>query len=263
MPPSTCTSTSALSHAYGRRELTRVLAAADHVVCVSDFLRASTVERVPDAAGKVVTVLNGVDHDTFHPAAPGTVGPADDGSFSVLFAGQIAPHKGPDRLIRALGVAAGRTDRAIRATIVGSSAYDADDRLTEYEESLRSLAAATGVDVAFVPFVPRSELVGLYQQASVVCIPSVFDDPFPLVALEAMACGTPLVASRRGGLVELGGASAVFIDPDDAESFGATLAALADDPERVARLGREARAQLDHQTWEEANRQLVGLGSRP
>jgi glycosyltransferase involved in cell wall biosynthesis len=250
---------SALSRSYGRRELARVLDACDHVVCVSNFLRSATVARVPEAAGKVTAVLNGVDLDTFRPAEPGAAGAAGDGVFSVLFAGQIAPHKGPDRLIRALGTAAALTDKPLRATIVGSSAYDAGDQLTEYERSLRSLAKDSGAEVTFVPFVGRRELVELYRQASIVCMPSVFDDPFPLVALEAMACGTALVASRRGGLTELGGDVAVFIDPDDIAGFGATLADLAEHPEVVETLGARSRDRLIGRTWQETNRRLVAV----
>ncbi len=252
---------SALSRSYGRRELYRVLEAADHVVTVSNFLRSATVDRVPGLAGMIVAVPNGVDLERFSPGTTATER-GDDDAFSMLFAGQIAPHKGPDRLLSALAVAATRTARPLSATIVGSSAYDAGDQLTEYERSLRELATAAeraGAAVEFIPFVERTELVELYRRASVVCMPSVFDDPFPLVALEAMACGTALVASRRGGLSELGGPAAVFIDPDDTAAFGATLAELADHPAEVEERGRLARQQLAHQTWAETNAQLVAL----
>jgi glycosyltransferase involved in cell wall biosynthesis len=249
---------SPLARGYGRGELTRSLAHADVVVLVSEFLRSQFVARVPALAGSAVVAGNGVDGSVFHPAdrAPSTSG---EGPFEVLFVGQMAPHKGPHLLLEAMVAARGLTRRPLRATLVGSSAYDAADRLTEYEQSLRRTAADSGLDVTFVPFVAKDELADRYRAAAVLCVPSVFDEPFGMVAAEGMACGTALVASRRGGLPEVGGDAACFVDPEDTAAFASQLAALADDPARVASMAAAGLEQAARFTWERTARRIAAV----
>ncbi len=247
---------SPLARGYGRAELTRSLAHADVVVLVSEFLRSRFVERVPAMAGSAVVVANGVDASVFHPADPSPAVP-DDGPFELLFVGQMAPHKGPHLLLEAMAVARGLTRRPLRATLVGSSAYDAGDRLTDYEQTLRRTAADSGLDVVFVPFVAKEELADRYRAAAVLCVPSVFDEPFGLVAAEGMACGTALVASRRGGLPEVGGDAACFVDPEDTAAFASRLAALADDPARVSSMAAAGLGQAARFTWERSARRIA------
>ena len=247
---------SPLARGYGRAELTRSLTDADVVVLVSESLRSEFVARVPALAGSAVVVGNGVDGSVFHPADP-VPATSSEGPFELLFVGQMAPHKGPHLLLEAMAAARGLTRRPLSATLVGSSAYDAADHLTEYEQSLRRQAADAGLDVTFVPFVAKEELADRYRAAAVLCVPSVFDEPFGLVAAEGMACGTALVASRRGGLPEVGGDAACFVDPEDTGAFASLLAALADDPARVASMAAAGLRQAARFTWERSARRIA------
>jgi glycosyltransferase involved in cell wall biosynthesis len=248
---------SPLARGYGRGELTRSLTDADVVVLVSGSLRSEFVGRVPALAGSAVVVTNGVDGSVFHPGGGAAAARSDHGPFELLFVGQMAPHKGPHLLLEAMTAARGLTSRPLRATLVGSSAYDAADRLTDYEQSLRRTVAGSGLDVTFVPFVDQVELADRYRSASVLCVPSVFDEPFGMVAAEGMACGTALVASRRGGLPEVGGDAACFVDPEDTAAFAALLAALADDPDRVAAMATAGLDQAARFTWERSARRIA------
>jgi glycosyltransferase involved in cell wall biosynthesis len=252
---------SPLSRSYGRAELVRALADVDVVVFVSQFLRSQFVERAPALAAKAVVVENGVDRGLFHPGTGDagrdeSAGP-DESAFELLFVGQVAPHKGPDLMLRAMAAARVLTPVPLRASVVGSSAYDAGDDLTDYERSLRDLASSEGLDVEFVPFVAKEELADRYRRASVSCVPSTFDEPFGLVAIEAMACGTAVVASRRGGLPEVGGDAARYVDPADTAGFAAVIADLADHPETVARMSADGLRRVEHLTWDKASRRIA------
>lgn len=259
---------SPLARSFGRRELVRSLEEADVVVFVSHYNRSRFLERVPELAGKAAVVENGVNQSIFHPleepsATRGdtdgcAVHPgAEGGPFELLFVGQVAPHKGPDLMLRALAAAQDLTTVPMRASVVGSSAYDAGDELTAYERSLRDLASRSGLDVEFVPFIAKEELAERYRRTSVVCLPSVFDESFPLVAAEAMACGTALVASSRGGLPEVGGDAARYVDPKDTDGFAAVIAELAEHPDTVNRMGAESWRLAEPRTWEAASRRIA------
>ncbi len=247
----------AVSRTYGRRELGRLLEAADGVICVSEFMSATVRARVPNRAERIRTVENGVDLDHFTP----------DGSrkraepLVVVFAGQVAPHKGPDLMLRAMAEIKRAAGPPIKALIVGSSSYDAGSDLTEYELGLRRTVESEALNVEFIPFVDRDRLRDLYRAASVVCIPSVFDEPFGLVAFEAMACGTGLVTSKRGGLPAAGGAAAVTLDPTDTGEFARVLTELADHPDEVQRLADLAIRQVEGRTWARVNATIMELVS--
>ena len=253
---------SPLARSYGRRELERSLADVDRIVCVSEYLRRAVVERVPSLAARTEVVANGVDLDTFHPsddASPAGAPSADDDPFTLLFVGRVSEHKGPDLMLRAMSVAAASTGLPMRALVVGSADYDAGDTLTDYEESLRDLVHRDRLDVEFRAFTPKDELADLYRQASVVCVPSVFDEPFGLVAIEAMACGAPVVAAPRGGLPDVVGDAGVLVDPTDTLAFAAVLARLADDPDERRRLSAAGVARVRGRTWAVADRQLLAI----
>jgi len=219
-------------------ELRRVLRAADAVACVSEALRGSILERVPDPPCPVTVVHNGVDTDTFSPAPPVADRDAARQAFRLLFVGVVAPHKGPDLLLRAVAVAGERGAGPFEVHIVGSGRYDPSAPLTDYERRLRTVAHQSGLAVRFTPFVPREQLPSIYRSADLLVAPSVWPEPFSLVMLEAMACGIPVLASGRGGTREAGGDAALYVDPEDTAAFARVLADLAGAPEqqRAARV---------------------------
>ncbi|HEX2112140.1 MAG TPA: glycosyltransferase family 4 protein [Gaiellaceae bacterium] len=171
----------------------------------------------------------------------------------VLFVGRLTPHKGVDRLIEALP-----DDAELR--IAGSAGHDPDPPERDYPSLLRRLAARRRVE--FLGAVPESELPALYRGARVVALPSVHrtcygrdvavSELLGLAALEAMASGTPVVASRVGGLPEVveNGVTGFLVDPGDADQLRARLAEVLADPRLAERLGRNAREHvLERFTW--------------
>jgi glycosyltransferase involved in cell wall biosynthesis len=214
----------------------------DRFLAVSQF--SARVLDVPPARTQVI--YGGADTRRFAPT------PATDRD-GVLFVGRLTPHKGVDRLLGALPAGA-----ALR--IAGSSGHDPRPPERDYPALLRRLAQ--GRDVTFLGPVPDAALPDLYRRAAVLALPSVdrtcYGRPVPvsellgLAALEAMASGTPVVASRIGGLAEVvvDGETGFLVPPGDTEALGDCLARLVSDRRLAAQLGGNARdLVLQRFTW--------------
>jgi len=171
----------------------------------------------------------------------------------VLFVGRLTPHKGIDRLLQALPAGA-------RLRVVGSTGHDPGPPERDYPGLLRRLAGDQ--DVEFLGTAADADLPGLFRSASVLALPSVertcygrsirVSELLGLVALEAMACGTPVVASRVGGLPEVveDGVNGFLVPPGDVPALRGRLDQLVRDPSLARRLGQNARERvLDRFTW--------------
>ncbi len=239
----------------------------EQVVAEADALVASTVEEARDLVelygadpALVHTIAPGVDLELFSPgdraAARGRVG-LPPGRPVVVFAGRVQPLKGPDVLVRALGVLRA-TGRPVPLLMVlgGPSG-----RPTAVRE-LAALAASIGVeeDVLFRPPVPRPELADWFRAADVVAMPSR-SESFGLVAAEAQACGTPVLAADVGGLraAVRDGVSGRLVAGHDAATWADAIAdVLADDAAREL-LGRGARRHAEGFGWDAAAAQVLDV----
>lgn len=243
------------ARSYTSKELRRSLECVTAVACVSGALGDALSERVPSPPCPIEIVHNGVDSDRFRPSADRECRE----TFEILFVGAVRPYKGPHRLLEAVSVARKLTQRAMHVQITGSSAYDAGDSLTEYERSLRAMAAELQLDVTFSPFLPNDMLPGVYAAADVLSVPSL-QEPYGLVILEAMACGLPVVASGRGGTREAGGDAAMYVDPDDSEAFGRLIARLAEDRAELEKRSVQGRHWALAHSWGSVMKRLLELG---
>ena len=229
-----------LSRTYSRTELRRLLKGVDLVIGVSEFMSRHASERLGNQDARVVTLLNGVDTDMFPlQARP----PIEARPLRILYVGQVAPHKGVHVLLEALE-SLGPNNLEVR--IVGSSRHGEKVAITPYEQSLRTMAEATAADITFVPFVPRERLAEHYGWADVVIVPSLFEEPFCLVLLEAMSTGAAVVAADRGGIREAAGGAAVLYD-GSVEGLRAALASLS--KQVLVDLSRRGLVRASEQSW--------------
>ncbi len=171
----------------------------------------------------------------------------------VLFVGRLTPHKGVDRLLQALPA-------GVQLRVVGSTGHDRRLPERDYPRLLRFLARDR--DVEFIGTALDAHLAALYGSAEVLALPSVartcygrtvrVSELLGLVVLEAMASGTPVVASRIGGLPEIleDGHTGFLVPPGDVAALHDRLDQLVGDPGLARRLGANARAAvLERFTW--------------
>lgn len=225
-----------LFRTYRPRELRRAVDGVATLVFVSHFLAEDFTGRLRAFDGIPVVVRNGVDTDRFRPRDA----TREDNDPLVLFVGRVIPEKGPDILVRAAR-RLHRTGRRFRLRIVGSKGFSATDPLSRYERRLRELAAPLCDAVEFVPFVDRNRILDEYARADVMCVPSNCDEGSTLTVPEALGCGIPTVASRRGGIPEVGGDAVLYFDPPSIDELVDRLAYLLDDPSTRFEWARRAR----------------------
>ncbi|GII97698.1 D-inositol-3-phosphate glycosyltransferase [Sediminihabitans luteus] len=242
----------------------------EQVVAEADALVASTQAEAEDLVAlyhadpsTVHVVAPGVDLGTFAPAPEGTrradlraaLGVSDAEAGLVVFAGRVQPLKGPDVLVRALGVMRAAGQPVPTLVVLGGSS----GRRSAVRE-LEALAHTEGVaeHVVVRPPADRAGLADWFRAADLVAVPS-HNESFGLVAAEAQACGTPVVAAAVGGLrhVVADGASGVLVPDHDPVTWAAELGALLDDDVRRARLAAGARAASERFSWDDAAEQVL------
>ncbi len=172
--------------------------------------------------------------------------------------GRIQPLKGFDVAVRALGLLEERAPDAHLVVIGGPSGPDGRAE----EERLRTLVKAFGLKdrVHLLAPQPHELLSTFYRAADVVVVPSR-SESFGLVALEAGACGTPVVASAVGGLTTLvdDGATGFLVETRDASAFADATAAILGDPQLAAAMGDAAARRAARYTWPATAARLRGL----
>ena len=215
--------------------------AADAVIAVSDGMRADIRTAYPEiSAERIFVIRNGIDTTEYAPD-PGTdvlerFG-VDLGRPYVIFVGRITRQKGVPVLLRAASALVPEAQLVLCA-----GAADTPELLAEVTELVDGLRASRS-GVLWIPeMLPRPDVIQLLTHATVFACPSLYE-PLGIVNLEAMACGTAVVASRTGGIPEVvaEGETGLLVPPDDPASLAEALNALLRDPDRARAMGQAGR----------------------
>ena len=184
-------------------------------------------------------------------------GPRDGGAdrgYLIAFVGRIQPLKAPDVLLRAVAALPSEVLDRLTVAIVGGNSGSGLD--------LAGLGSALGIGhvLRFLPPQSRDRLPDLYRAADLVAVPS-YNESFGLVALEAQATGTPVVAAAVGGLVTAvrDGISGVLVDGHDPARWSRVLGDLLAEPGRRYRLAQGAIAHARQFSWDRTADRLLAV----
>ena len=228
----------------------RIVAAADRLVAANAIERNELVTAYGADSSRVAVIPCGVDTDVFTPgdamAARAALG-LPPGPL-LLYVGRIAPIKGLETLLDAVGCLRGAGMPA-RLAVVGG---ETDEPTDGHEADVRRRASALGLGdaVTFVGAQPQQRLRDWYVAADVTVLPSYYES-FGMVALEAMACGSPVVASRVGGLQTTvrDGVTGLLVAEGDPCALAATITRVLGDDALRWRLGREGQRWAAQHRW--------------
>lgn len=247
---------------------THLVNRADAVVCCGRLIREEFLERVRFPAERVFEVHNGLDLARFEHTNGAELrrewGIPDDVPV-VLFAGALVPEKGLHVLLEA--VSGIEQLENIEIVVAGSASLwltpeNTNNRQsTAYENQIRQLAS--GLRMRWLGPVPASAMAGVYAAADVCVVPSTWDEPFGMVACEAMAAGTPVIASARGGLSQIveQGETGLLVPSSNPEALRSALLTLISNTDWRLRIGANARERAREFSWESVARRLDDIYS--
>ncbi|HEX5733894.1 MAG TPA: glycosyltransferase family 4 protein [Blastocatellia bacterium] len=228
-----------LARTRGGSTVARFITRHSHrVITVSQDLKTKLLALCPDAAEKVEVIPMGVD-----PSRRVSAYRASAGKKRLLFVGRLTPIKGLDLLLEAL-----RGQNDIELVVAGDG---------EQRRELESLARTHSIDAKFVGRVSASERDDLFSASDIVVIPSLAladgrTEGMPVICLEAMAAGRPIVASRVGGLPEIivDGENGLLFDPGNVAMLANKLRMLVDDSALRESISRKALETVSIYGWE-------------
>jgi len=232
---------------------------AEHIVTLSEYSKAQIVERLGVPTEKVTAIYCGVngqfrcvDRKEACAAVSQALGIQEP---YLLFVGSLKPHKNISTLLRAYALLRNRGDIRQRLLIVGDDA--------RWKPLLVEECARLGIQdtTTFVPYVSQELLPKVYAGAELLAMPSTIEG-FGLPALEAMACGTPVVCSRAASLPEVGGEAVMYFDPQSPEELAEAIEQVLSSKELRESLRAKGLERAKQFTWEESARKHVELYQR-
>lgn len=203
-------------------------------VC-SDYLRSTFAAKSKVLNGSAHVIFNGANLQLFHPREdirePKTI----------FFVGRFDPEKGVLQLLQAYDKVL--DDHPDARLVIGGTTGFGTHRETPYVRQVRefaeSLAKRKPAQIRFAGYIDHDRDLSLYfQKATVFVSPSLFQEPFGLVNVEAMACATPVIGANRGGIPQVLGEAGKLVNPENVHHMAATISELLAQPQFCRRLGQ-------------------------
>jgi len=223
----------------------------DLLVTCSEYLKKEVLAQYPYLENKAVVLYNGVDIERFDSVPESTVAGAspaiersgDNKETVLLFMGRLVEYKGIHVLIEAFKNLS-RDHSAIRLFIVGGHTYSNNEQ-TPYVIKLKELASEHN-NIIFTGYVDHSAIPGYIRSCDIVVVPSLWEEPFGVVTIEAMAMGRTVVAFKKGGIKEIisNGKTGILVEDATAQGLAQSLSDLIDSPDRRKELGQNARLSV-------------------
>ncbi|SMH34704.1 Glycosyltransferase involved in cell wall bisynthesis [Rathayibacter oskolensis] len=227
-----------------RYRVMRLAKVATRIITISDSSARDIASVAPEAAGKIVKILHGIDHGKFRPEE-GSADAAELESLQIdgpyfLYLGNLDPRKNLVELCRAAQIVHQKT--GIPLLISGAPAWDSD-------AIMQTITTTPGV--RYLGRVSDEAMLPLLRAATAFCFPSTYEGfGFPVV--EAQACGTPVVCSDRGSLAEIAGDSALIVKELDGPSIAREMLRVLDEPSLAGELRRRGIANAARFQWHES-----------
>ncbi len=244
---------------YARPMLNAVARKANHIITVSHYSKNEIVRALGIPESKITVIPCGVGEEF-------TTKPASSESSHLdailgittpflLYVGNLKPHKNVATLLRAFATVRKKNKLSHSLVIVGDDA--------RWKQSVVKECARLGIReyTKFLPHVPQSLLPYVYAAAHLVVMPSTLEG-FGLPVLEAMACGTPVIASAAASLPEVAGDAALYFDPTSPEELVTQIERILACSELRASLRSKGIQQAKKFTWRQSARQHIDLYNR-
>ena len=215
--------------------------ASSLIITCSDFLNRQADMVECSKATPIVTVHNGIDIKRFAEAKPisrSVLGMTDD-DYVIFYSGRLTKEKGILELIQAFKQI--KSIPNLKLVIAGASFYGKDSIRTRYMLQLQQEAEDIKEKVVFTGFVDYSDMPSYLKTANIVVIPSLWEEPFGLTVLEAMAAGIPLIATRCGGIPEVCEGVSILIERENVcQNIVNAIQTIYNDPEKAHIMAQNA-----------------------
>lgn len=245
------------------KALALYLRAADVIIVNSDFLKRFLERKVPSAAHKIKTHYLGVDATRFTSKWSAEGGKSRslllrklgcENRKIVLYVGRLIPQKGVHHVLQAMKNVI-QNEPSAKLVIVGSAFYGSK-RVTAYGRQLAKVARTMPKHVTFIPYVKHQEMPKWIRIADVLVVPSIGNEAFGLVNVEAMATGVPVIATKVGGIQEVveDGQTGYLVELASIQSDLATnIVRLLKDENLQRKLGENGIKRVEDKfTWQRA-----------
>lgn len=233
---------SGIHQLYRKTAVPRSATTADTITTVSEFSKSEIVKNLDVPHSKVDVVYNGVDKAFFTSESEPLHGLPNN---YLLFVGSMNPRKNLERVVKSYVTVKEQTDVPHKLVIIGP----------ENKNIFKSVNIESQDDIITPGFVTEGELKYAYENADVFVFPSLYEG-FGLPPLEALACGTPVVASETTSLGEILQEGSIQVDPEDVQDITDAIVQILEDEQLADELATKGKAYAQEFTWEDATGQL-------